>query len=127
MVLLEPTTQKLIDRVASAPPLYTLSPEAAREVLTKVQQAPVTRLPAMITDTTFPVGPTGQTRVRIVRPPEVTGDLPVLMWFHGGGWILGDAETHDRLGTEFANGACAAIVFVDYDRSPEARHPAPAD
>jgi acetyl esterase len=123
MAILEPITQKLVDQVSNGPPLYTLSPAVARAVLTKVQEAPVTRLPASIEDTTFPVGPAGTTRIRIVRPPESAGALPVIMWFHGGGWILGDKDTHDRLVREFAHGTGAAVVFVDYDRSPEARYP----
>jgi acetyl esterase len=45
------------------------------------------------------------------------------MHFHGGGWILGDKDTHDRMTREIAVGANAAVVFVDYDRSPEARYP----
>ena len=49
--------------------------------------------------------------------------LPVVMYFHGGGWVLGDRETHDRLIREIAHGANAAVVFVEYTRSPEARYP----
>lgn len=45
------------------------------------------------------------------------------MYFHGGGWVLGDRETHDRLVREIANGAIAAVVFVDFTRSPEAKYP----
>ena len=45
------------------------------------------------------------------------------MYFHGGGWILGDKETHDRLVREIATGAQATVVFVEYARSPEARYP----
>jgi acetyl esterase/lipase len=45
------------------------------------------------------------------------------MYFHGGGWILGDRDTHDRLVREIAVGAQAAVVFVDYSRAPEARYP----
>lgn len=122
---LEPTTQKMIDAIAAkgGPPLYALTPAQARAVLTELQQAPVHKAPASIEDTTFPVGPTGTTRIRIVRPAGATGELPVLMWFHGGGWVLGDKETHDRLVREFAHGTGAAVVFVDYDRSPEARFP----
>jgi len=45
------------------------------------------------------------------------------MYFHGGGWVLGDKETHDRLVRQIANGANAAVVFVEYTRSPEARYP----
>jgi acetyl esterase len=69
------------------------------------------------------VGPTGSTRIRIVRPPDATGPLPVLMYFHGGGWVLGDVVTHDRLVRELAVGAHAAVVFVDYVNSPEATYP----
>lgn len=124
-MVLEPRTQQLIDTLAAAggPPLYALGPAEARAVLTQVQAAPVETQPAAIEDTTFPVGPTGTTRVRIVRPPDARAPLPVVMWFHGGGWILGDKQTHDRLVREIAHGTGAAVVFVDYDRSPEARYP----
>jgi acetyl esterase len=58
-----------------------------------------------------------------VRPPQARGPLPVVFHIHGGGWILGDKNTHDRLTRELAVGANAAVVFVDYDRSPEAHYP----
>ena len=51
------------------------------------------------------------------------GTLPVILYMHGGGWVLGNAGTHDRLVRELAVGADAAVVFVEYDRSPEARYP----
>jgi len=122
---LEPTTRKFIDALAAAggPPIYTLSPQAARDVLAGAQAQPVATPPAAIEDTTFPVGPTGSVRIRIVRPQGASGALPVVMHFHGGGWILGDKETHDRMTREIAVGAGAAVVFVDYERSPEARYP----
>jgi acetyl esterase len=123
--VLEPGTQKFIDALTAAggPPLYTLTPDAAREVLAGAQRQPVSKLPASIEDTTFPVGPTGSVRIRIVRPEGAKGTLPVVMHFHGGGWILGDKETHDRMTREIAVGTNAAVVFVDYDRSPEAHYP----
>ena len=49
------------------------------------------------------------------------------MYFHGGGWVLGGFDTHDRLVKELSNGAHAAIVFVNYTRSPEARYPDPLE
>ena len=52
-----------------------------------------------------------------------TGPLPTVLYVHGGGWVLGNAGTHDRLVRELAVGADAAVVFVEYDRSPEARYP----
>jgi acetyl esterase len=123
---LEPVTQAFIDSLAAAggPPIYTLSPAAARDVLAQVQARPVAKPAASIEDTTFPVGPTGTVRIRIVRPPDARGRvLPGIMHFHGGGWILGDKETHDRLTRELAVDTDAAVVFVDYDRAPEARYP----
>jgi acetyl esterase len=123
--VLEPATQKFVDALTAAggPPLHTLSPADARNVLARVQAQPVVKLPASIQDTDFPVGPTGSTRIRIVRPEGAQSALPVVMHFHGGGWILGDKDTHDRMTREIAVGANAAVVFVDYDRSPEARYP----
>lgn len=121
--LLEPATRKFIDGLAGSTPLYELTPDAAHKVLTDLQSAPVPKRPADVVDTTFPVGPTGETRIRIVRPQGVTAALPVVMYFHGGGWVLGDTITHDRLVREIADGVGAAVVFVDYINSPAARYP----
>jgi acetyl esterase len=121
----DPLTQAFVDTVVAAggPPLYTLTPDAARRVLAQAQAGNVPRLPADIEDATFPVGPTGSVRVRLVRPPGASGKLPAVVYLHGGGWILGDLETHDRLVREIANRAGVTVVMVDYDRSPEARYP----
>jgi acetyl esterase len=123
--VLEPQTQAFVDALAAAggPPLYTMTPADARAVLADAQAQPVAKLSAEIEDTTFPVGPTGSVNIRIVRPPGVKEPLPVLFHIHGGGWILGDKDTHDRLTRELAIGSRAAVVFVDYERSPEARYP----
>jgi acetyl esterase len=121
--VLEPTTQKFIDSLAGAKPIYTLSPADARNVLAGAQKGDVKKLPAEEEDKVIKAGPTGSIKLRIVRPQGAKGALPVVMYFHGGGWVLGDADTHDRLVREIANGAEAAVVFVDYERSPEARYP----
>ena len=55
------------------------------------------------------------------RTPQ--GTLPAILYMHGGGWVLGNAGTHDRLVRELAVGTGAAVVFVEYDRSPEAHYP----
>jgi len=123
--LLEPRTCAFVDSLTKAgvPPVYTLTPEAARAGLAHAQALPVAKLRAMIEDTTFPVGPTGSVRIRIVRPPGANGILPVVFHIHGGGWMLGDKDTHDRLTRELSVRSKSAVVFVDYDRSPEARYP----
>ncbi|GGS19879.1 esterase [Streptomyces nojiriensis] len=68
-------------------------------------------------------GPAGDVRTRIVRPRGATGPLPVVLYLHGAGWVFGNAHTHDRLVRELAVGARAAVVFPEYDPSPEARYP----
>ena len=95
--VLEPRAQEFVDALAAAggQPLYDLSPADARDVLTRVQSIPVRKLAASIEDTLFPVGPTGSVRIRIVRPEGFAAQLPVVMHFHGGGWILGD-KRHPR-------------------------------
>src|SRR5262245_8245863 len=121
---LEPTTQAFIDSLAGATPIYTLSPEAARNVLAGAQKSvSVTLAPARSDDRTLDVGPKGRTNIRIYRPEKATGTLPGVIYTHGGGWVLGDRETHDRLVRELCVGANAVVVFVDYDRSPEDRYP----
>ena len=120
---LEPHTEQFIDGLASGPPIYSLSPDEARSVLVQAQSIPVGKPSAQIEDIAFPVGPTGLVPVRIVRPAGTVDALPAVIYIHGGGWILGDRTTHDRLVREIAVGAGAAVVFVDYDRSPEARYP----
>jgi acetyl esterase len=120
---LELVTQQFVESLAGAPPIYSLAPADARSVLARAQSAPVGKPSAQIEDVAFPVGPTGSVPVRIVRPAGASDVLPVVVYCHGGGWILGDRDTHDRLVREIAVGVKAAVVFVDYDRSPEARYP----
>lgn len=61
--------------------------------------------------------------IRVIRPSFLDGRLPVVVYFHGGGWVIGSPDTHDRIARELAYGVGAAIVVVDYSRSPEARYP----
>ncbi|MFJ6217282.1 alpha/beta hydrolase [Streptomyces sp. NPDC092296] len=128
-VKLEPKAQDFLNQLAAAggPPLYTLSYAAARASLDKLQAGPVAKPAADITERTIPGGPTGSVSLRIVRPAGVTGTLPGIVYIHGGGWILGNAMTHDRLVRQLAVGARAAIVFVNYTPSPEAQYPVPLE
>jgi acetyl esterase len=127
--ILEPKAQALIDALNAqgGKPLYELSYADARKVLEDAQAAPVTKLPAEIEDKVLPVGPSGEISVRIYRPEGAKGLLPVVMYFHGGGWVLGSKNTHDRLLRELTNGTNAAFVFVNYTPSPEAQFPVPIE
>lgn len=128
-IILEPTTQAFVDSLAAqkGKPLYELSYQDARKVLEDAQAKPVKKLPADIEDKVLPVGPTGEVPVRVYRPQNAKGDLPTVMYFHGGGWVLGSKDTHDRLLRDLTNGAHAAFVFVNYTPSPEAQFPVPIE
>jgi acetyl esterase/lipase len=121
-VALERAAQEFVDAASTPPFLYELTPAEARKVLDDIQAEPIDKLP--VDDRWITVhAEVGDVRVRIVRPADAKGTLPVILYMHGGGWVLGNAQTHDRLVREIAVGTGAAVVFVEYDRSPEAHYP----
>jgi len=117
-----PGVRSFLDDLAAAgqPPSHTRTPAEARRGLRDRQAIEVARPPVDVEDRMIPGGPDGQVSFRVVRPEGAGGSLPAVMYFHGGGWILGDADTHDRIVRELAIGADAALVFVNYTLSPEA-------
>ena len=121
-VILEPAAQQVADAFSKPPFLYEMAPADARTVLADAQSGPVSMPPVDEEWITVP-SPAGDVRVRIIKPQGAAGMLPVIVYMHGGGWILGNAQTHDRLVRELAVGARAALVFVEYPNSPEARYP----
>src|SRR4029077_5200583 len=129
--VLDPKTQWFLKFLESMgrPPVHQVPVAEAREMYVKGQAiAPVVKQPAQIEDRTIPAGPGGSLKLRIFypkdgRPEGTVGRLPVVMYFHGGGWVLGDAATFDYSMRELTNGTGAAVVFVEYSRSPEARYP----
>jgi acetyl esterase len=121
-LVLEPAAQEFADAAATPPLLYELGVEGARKLLDDVQAAPVAKPDVDETWITVPAQ-VGDVRVRIVKPVGAKEILPTILYVHGGGWILGNAGTHDRLVRELAVGVNAAVVFVEYDRSPEAQYP----
>ena len=128
--VLEPYAQALVDSLnaSQSEPIYKLSYADARKALENLQAGPVRKRPADIEDKILPVGPTGEVSVRIYRPQgSPQGKLPVVMYFHGGGWVLGSKHTHDRLLRDLVNGTSAAFVFVNYTPSPEAQFPVPLE
>ncbi|MFI9616861.1 alpha/beta hydrolase [Streptomyces sp. NPDC052023] len=122
-LVLEHDAKAFADAAAKTPPIYTLSPADARKALEDAQSGPIDKPPADISHRTLKVGPTGTVDVRVVRPKGVKGKLPAVVYTHGGGWVLGSENTHDRLVRQIANGARAAVIFVNYTPSPEARFP----
>jgi acetyl esterase len=121
-IVLEPAAQSVVDATSQPPQLYELEPTAARKVLVDLQTSPIDKLPVEEEWITVPAS-VGDARVRIIKPVGSSGPLPVIVYMHGGGWILGNAATHDRLVRELAVGARAALLFVEYPNSPEAHYP----
>ncbi len=121
---LEPTTRAFVDGLPDGPPIYTL---------TLSTHAPCSRPSSNRCSRRSRRSTAKTARYRWGRPgrpifasyarPAAREVLPAIIYIHGGGWVLGDKQTHDRLVRELAVGAGAALIFVDYDRSPESRYP----
>ncbi|WP_405534555.1 alpha/beta hydrolase [Streptomyces sp. NBC_00075] len=121
--VLEPAAAGFAEATANPPYLFDLGPVEGRKTVDEVQSGEIDK-PAVDEEwVTVTGGPTGEVRARIVRPAGVQGVLPVIVYIHGAGWVFGNAHTHDRLVRELAVGARAAVVFPEYDLSPEARYP----
>jgi acetyl esterase/lipase len=121
--VLEPAAQAFVEATANPPYLFDLGPAEGRKAVDEVQSGEIEK-PAVDEEwITVAGGPTGSVRARLVRPAGVEGTLPVILYIHGAGWVFGNAHTHDRLVRELAVGAGAAVVFPEYDLSPEARYP----
>lgn len=123
---LDPQTKALLDLMAAlnAPPLSEQTPEQVRvgiklqRELVPVEPEPV----AQVVNRTIP-GPAGEIPVRIYTPAG-GGPFPALVFFHGGGWVICDLDTHDGLCRSLCNGAGCVVVSVDYRLAPEHKFPA---
>ena len=123
--VLEPAAQTFLGAIADLPSLASLGPARARDAVARIQAATEMEAPAVdIEDVTVPVpGPLSHLRFRILRPRGVKGQLPVILYIHGGGWMAGGADTHDRLIRELTARTGAAVVFPHYTHAPEAEYP----
>src|SRR5215469_8894920 len=117
-------------RAAGRPPFETLTPEQARQAFNAGRKvtAPEPQEVAEVRDLTCP-GPHGEIKLRAYRPRGSAVDevLPALIYFHGGGWLLGDLDSHDAACRHYANGARCRVVLVDYRMAPEHNFPAAVD
>src|SRR5499427_6247512 len=129
---LDPDAETLLAmiRAAGRPPFETLTPEEARRAFAAGRAAtqPEPQEVAEVRDLTCP-GPHGEIKLRAYRPRGAAADevLPALIYFHGGGWLLGDLESHDTACRHYANGARCRVVSVDYRMAPEHKFPAAVD
>ncbi len=131
--MLHPQARALLDLIEQRglPPMHTLSPVEARRFYRDRRSLTQPDTPAVAEVSELSAtGPHGAIPVRLYRPTprgEAGGALPVLVYFHGGGWTIGDLDTHDVLCRQLANGSRCAVVSVDYRMGPEHRFPAAVD
>jgi len=122
---LHPEAQSVLDLMesANAPPVHALSVEGARDRMKRLFATDADPEPVGAVDEYSIAGPDSEIPLRVYRP---TGEGPhrTLVWFHGGGFVLGDLETADPLCRALSNEADATVVSVDYRLAPE--HPWPA-
>jgi acetyl esterase len=103
--------------------MYMLSYEDARVVFAKHNRSSGEKPFASIVDISIPVGSMSCVEVRIVRPDTSGRRLPAILYLHGGGWIMGSKDTHDRLVRMLAVGADATVFFVEYSPAPDEQYP----
>jgi acetyl esterase len=128
--MLDPQARALIDLMVErqVPPMHTLTPQQARSFyrerrfFTQPDPPPV----AERRDVAAP-GPAGDIALRLYRPQASPTTLPLLVYFHGGGWTIGDLDTHDVPCRQLALASGCAVLAVDYRLGPEARFPAAVD
>ena len=126
--MLHPQARALIDLMdeRSVPPTHTLNPTEARHAYRDRRAHAQPSAPDVAEVRELQAG---SIPLRAYRPlGAAAGDvLPVLVYYHGGGWVIGDLDTHDTLCRELANAAGCAVVAVDYRMGPEHRFPAAVD
>ena len=125
----DPQIPEILDFIASrnAPPLWELTPQEAREAMLKSRVVFVAEPPELprVENRTIP-GPAGELPLRIFAN-SVEGPLPILLFFHGGGWVIGDLDTHDDVCRRLAIHSGCLVVSVDYRLAPEHKYPAAVD
>jgi acetyl esterase len=121
--LLDPRTRSFLERIASLPPSGA-DPRAMRARAREFEGAPAELLPPVsVARVSVQTSQGHSVHLSIVRPERATERLPVIMYLHGGGWLFGDEHTHAWPVTQLASLVPAAVVFVHFSLSPEARYP----
>lgn len=121
---LDPQVRALLKLFEGRPAVNTLPVDVARRGYSESMAKLVPRPAGPVGQDRVIAGPAGDLRVRIYRAEGAQGALPLIVYFHGGGWVLCDLDTHDALCRNLASEAQAVIVSVDYRMAPEHCFPA---
>jgi acetyl esterase len=125
------TSQNNLEKAAAAvaaylsqgPPLYELPLADTRKAIDDAQADGTVPMPDVEEAWVTVPADVGDVRALIIKPRNAEGQLPVVLYMHGGGWIFGSVRSHGRLAAQLAVAADAAVVFIDYALAPEARYP----
>lgn len=122
---IDPKTWAFVEQLQSAggKPIYAIPVKEGRKIFDELQTLSSEKPDVDMDEHKIPINSKNSVSIRIIRPKGVTEPLPVVMFYHGAGWVFGDYQTHGRLVRELAVGAHAAIVFVEYSLAPEAQYP----
>ena len=123
---LDPQIKQVMEDTAALglPAPYTVSPEEARANAKKRPRSPGPEV-AKVEDRSIP-GPDSDVPVRVYTP-QGNGPFPILAWYHGGGWVVGDLESADATARDLCVGGECVVVSVDYRLAPDAKFPGPAN
>jgi acetyl esterase len=122
---LDPVIAQVLEMSKGQPPLESLTVAEARAGMAQRVDLLKPFAPAGVATTDLAVAtPAGPLPLRVYRPEGVEGLLPVVVWLHGGGWVLGSIETHDNVCRFLCTQGPLLVVSVDYRLAPEARAPA---
>lgn len=117
--------QDFIDKISTKDikPLYEMTPQDARCFLSDLQEQYPIEIKTDIKDVTIKTKDANDVGVRIIKPQDTKETLPAIIYLHGGGWIMGNEQTHDSLIKKLAKQTKSAVFFVKYALSPETAYP----
>lgn len=122
-ISLEPEAIAVADASAVPPMIFQLPPARGRQILEEAQNTPVHMYPVNIQKAVIDTGKWGRVQVYVVSSLGVSIPSNVILYIHGGGWVLGSFHTHEKLVRELAARTGSVVVFPEYSRSPEAHFP----
>ncbi|HHW35879.1 MAG TPA: alpha/beta hydrolase [Bacillales bacterium] len=127
MIKLDPQAKKYLQAFNQMPPIHLMNPTTVREMLSKVPRTEViSDFLSKVEDRMIPAGENAEIKCRIYVP-EGNGPFPLFVYYHGGGWVLGDIESTDSSCRMLANRTGSIVVSVNYRLAPEYKFPTPVE
>lgn len=126
----DPDLVPFLELIEASTPMHTLTPAEARDTFRKLAvefRPPDSLVEVASVEESSVAGAAGPRAARVYRPLAVDGPVPTVVLLHGGGFVIGDLDTHEAMARSICAGAGAVVVAVDYRLAPEAKFPAAAE